>query len=55
MILTLARRELRGLFVSPLAWAILAAVQLVLAYVFLLQIDQYLRVDWVRASFLFHP
>lgn len=45
MILTLARRELRGLFVSPLAWAILAAVQLVLAYVFLLQIDQYLRLE----------
>ena len=34
MIFTLARRELRSLFLSPLAWAILAIVQFILAYLF---------------------
>ena len=35
MILTLAQRELRSLFLSPLAWSILSVVQLILAYLFL--------------------
>jgi ABC-2 type transport system permease protein len=34
MILTIALRELRALFLSPLAWAILAVVQLILAFLF---------------------
>ena len=42
MVLTLARRELRGLFLSPLAWSILAVVQIILAYLFLAQTNQYL-------------
>ena len=42
MILTLAQRELRSLFLSPLAWAILAVVQFILAYLFLSQLNEFL-------------
>jgi len=41
MIATLAARELRTLFLSPLAWSILAVVQFILAYLFLGQLDVY--------------
>lgn len=34
MVFTLAQRELRSLFLSPLAWSILAIVQFILAYLF---------------------
>ncbi|MGQ0657246.1 MAG: ABC transporter permease [Chromatiales bacterium] len=39
MIITIALRELRSLFLSPLAWAILAVLLFILAYVFLVQIQ----------------
>lgn len=39
---TIAKHELRSLFLSPLAWAVLAITQLILAYMFLIQIDYYL-------------
>ncbi len=42
MILTLAQRELRNLFVSPLAWSILAVTQLILAFIFLALVEGYL-------------
>jgi len=42
MMLTLAQRELRSLFLSPLAWSILAVVQLILAYLFLTQLNEFL-------------
>ncbi len=45
MILTIASRELKSLFLSPLAWAILAVVQLVLAYIFLISVDQFLEIQ----------
>jgi len=45
MILTLALRELRSLFLSPLAWSILAIVQFLLGYLFLGQVDLYLQVQ----------
>lgn len=41
MILTLAARELRSMFLSPLAWTILAVVQFILAWMFLGQLDVY--------------
>lgn len=41
MILVLAQRELRSLFLSPLAWAVLAIVQLILAYLFLATLSEY--------------
>jgi ABC-2 type transport system permease protein len=43
MIATIAARELRSLFLSPLAWAILAVIQLVLAYIFLVQLDVFMQ------------
>jgi ABC-2 type transport system permease protein len=42
MIFTIAARELRSLFLSPLAWAILAVVQFILAYLFLSLIEAYM-------------
>jgi len=41
MILTIAFRELKTLFLSPLAWSILAVLQLLLAYLFLTQIETF--------------
>lgn len=45
MIFTIAGRELRSLFLSPLAWSILAVVQFIIAYLFLAQIDGYLMLQ----------
>ncbi len=41
--LSIAARELRSLFLSPLAWVILAVVQAILAYVFLIQVEVFLQ------------
>lgn len=41
MILTIASREFRSLFLSPLAWSILAVLQFVLAYLFITEIEAY--------------
>ena len=45
MAFTLAGRELRSLFLSPMAWAILAVVQGINAYFFLLYVDLYLQLQ----------
>ncbi len=42
MILTIALREVKNLFLSPLAWAILAVLQLIVAYLFLIQLDNFM-------------
>jgi ABC-2 type transport system permease protein len=42
MIISIAAREIRSLFLSPLAWAILAVTLFILAYLFLSQIEAYL-------------
>lgn len=42
MITTIAWREFRTLFLSPLAWSILGVVNFILAYLFLAQIDTFL-------------
>jgi ABC-2 type transport system permease protein len=41
VIFTIAARELRTLFLSPLAWSILAVVQLILAFLFLARVELY--------------
>ncbi|MCZ6488774.1 MAG: ABC transporter permease subunit [Gammaproteobacteria bacterium] len=41
MIMTIARREITAMFLSPLAWVILGVVQIILGYVFLAQLDNY--------------
>jgi ABC-2 type transport system permease protein len=45
MIAAIASRELKSLFLSPLAWSILAVVQFILAYLFLAQVDTYLMLQ----------
>ncbi len=42
MMLHIAARELKALFLSPLAWSILAVVQFILAYLFLAQVDTFM-------------
>lgn len=44
-VLTLAGRELRSLFLSPLAWVVLAVVQFILGYVFLTRLEVYARIQ----------
>lgn len=45
MVFTLAARELRSLFLSPLAWVILAVITGLCAYFFLLYLDLYLQLQ----------
>jgi len=45
MIFTLAARELRSMFLSPMAWVILAVISSLCAYFFLLYIDLYLQLQ----------
>lgn len=45
MIWIIAQRELRSLFLSPLAWVILAVVQGLCAYFFLLYVDLFLQLQ----------
>jgi ABC-2 type transport system permease protein len=45
MIGTIAAKELKSLFASPLAWIVLALLQLVLGYVFLKRLDDFLQIQ----------
>lgn len=45
MAFTIAGREFCTLFLSPLAWSILAVVQIILGYMFLAQLDYYLMLQ----------
>ncbi len=45
MILAIASKELRSLLISPLAWCLLALIQIVLTWVFLSRLDAYLHVQ----------
>jgi len=45
MIISIALRELRSMFLSPLAWSVLAVAQLVLAWSFFNQIDFFFNVQ----------
>lgn len=42
MILTIATREFKTLFSSPVAWSILAVLQLILGYLFLKQVETFM-------------
>lgn len=50
MVFHIAARELRILFLSPLAWAVLAVVQFILAYMFLAQVDTFTSLQAQLAS-----
>ena len=41
MILTIARREITSMFLSPMAWVILAVIQAILGWMFLAQIESF--------------
>ncbi|MDH5435526.1 MAG: ABC transporter permease subunit [Gammaproteobacteria bacterium] len=45
IIFNIAMRELRSMFLSPLAWSILGVVQFILGYMFLTQIDTFMMVQ----------
>lgn len=45
MMLTIALREFRNLFLSPLAWTILAVMQVIMAYLFLSQLDTFMMLQ----------
>lgn len=40
-VFVIARRELLSMFLSPLAWVVLAVVQFIMAWVFLVQVDTF--------------
>ena len=42
-IVAIAGRELRALFCSPLAWTVLAVLQVILAYLFLIQVEAFVQ------------
>ncbi len=45
MIFTIAGKELKALFASPLAWVVLTFVQVVLAYGFLKRLDDFMQIQ----------
>jgi ABC-2 type transport system permease protein len=45
MIGTIVAKELKALFSSPLAWAVLAFLQIILAWIFLTRIDYFLSIQ----------
>ena len=45
MITSIALRELRSMFLSPLAWTVLAVIQLILAWSFFTQIDFFFNIQ----------
>lgn len=45
MSLVIAGRELRSLFLSPLAWSILGVIQGILAWIYLVQLDNFITIQ----------
>src|SRR3990170_459537 len=45
MIFTIAGKELKSLFASPLAWVVLTFMQVLLAYSFLRRLDDFLQIQ----------
>jgi len=45
MIRIIAGRELRSLFLSPLAWSVLAVVQVIMAYIFLVRMELFFQLQ----------
>lgn len=45
MIFTIAGKELKALFASPLAWVVLTVMQLILGYTFLRRLDDFLQIQ----------
>lgn len=45
MMITIASREFKSLFLSPLAWSLLAIMQVILAYLFLTQVETFIQLQ----------
>ena len=45
MIFTIAGKELKALFASPLAWVVLTVMQLIIGYAFLRRLDDFLQLQ----------
>jgi ABC-2 type transport system permease protein len=45
MIFTIATKELKGMFASPLAWVVLTVMQLIIGYAFLRRLDDFLQLQ----------
>ena len=45
MIFTIAGKELKALFASPLAWLVLSVVQVIVGYAFLRRLDEFLQLQ----------
>ena len=45
MIFTIAGKELKALFASPLAWVVLTVVQIIIGYAFLRRLDDFLQLQ----------
>ncbi len=45
MIFTIAGKELRALFASPLAWVMLTVMQIIVGYIFLRRLDDFLQLQ----------
>ncbi len=45
MLFTLAAKELKALFASPLAWVVIAVLQIILAWIFLAQLNAFMLVQ----------
>src|SRR5262245_24570371 len=45
MIFTIAAKELKALFASPLAWVVLCVMQIIAAYAFLRRLDDFLQMQ----------
>jgi len=45
MILTIASKELKALFASPLAWVVLTVMQVITGYAFLRRLDDFLQIQ----------
>lgn len=43
--LAITLRELRSMFLSPLAWTLLAVVQFILAWIFLVQVEEFMQIQ----------
>ncbi len=50
MIITIASRELKSLFLSPLAWTLLAVIQFIFAYLFFKYVDAFIAFQGKLAS-----
>src|SRR5882672_7177479 len=55
MILTIAGKELKALFASPLAWLVLCVVQIIVGYAFLRRLDDFMQMQPQLASLASAP